>query len=247
LHFYINYKPKETITYFLQTVLDSRGLKKGGQMKNLFLVLTAVMTFASSSFAGVLKLEKGPVNLTSSKINVAKGATATVDGKPVTLESVGAGIRTKFVFDVYVANLMMDSASRFVRTSDGALASLENSNTVAMLMSFNHDVGASDVQVNFRNALVLNKVDINKPEIKAFLAAVTKGGDIDKGQSLTMMVHKNSDASEVLTFEDNNGKVTTIKGEKGLTQSIMSIWVGVVTEDRLVTLKNDIIAGKNLN
>ncbi|MGE0634395.1 MAG: chalcone isomerase family protein [Pseudobdellovibrionaceae bacterium] len=204
-----------------------------------------VIGFHASAFAGVLTLEKGPTAVEN--VNVAKSATIGFNGKTETLENIGAGLRAKKVLGmsvkVYVGQLLISAPTKFSRDPKKALSSLDGSDVVAMQLTFLRDVEADKVQVSLRDALVANKVDLKKPEIKALLAAVVQGGEAKSGKALVFVTKKYADGSEVLVYEANGGKAVTIKGEKGFTQSVFSMWLGVPADEGTAALKERVVKG----
>jgi len=208
-------------------------------MKTAFFALVATLAMSMTSHAELLKLSAG--DKSNNGINVSKTGAATIDGKTYDLTTVGAGLRSKKVLlinvKVYVAQLLVSSPTRFVRTDTGALKSLDDSQTVAIQMAFLRTVDASTVQVSFRDALDTNKVNSASPSIKKFLDAVAAGGDALENKTLTIVINKNSDGTETLVYEDSTGKQTKIVGNKGLTQSIFSIWLGTPDDDGVANLK----------
>ncbi len=209
-----------------------------------FLVTSALILSCSLSHASLLKLEKGTRSVEG--INISKSATATVGDQSVHLGTVGAGLRWKKVLftkvKVYVAQLMVESPERFIKKDKEALKSLDDSNNVAIQMTFLRTVDAPTVQSSFRDALSINKVDLNSDAVKAFLSAVKNGGDATSGNSLTILIQKHSDGSETLVYEDSAGKQTQVKSEKGLTQKILAIWLGVPSDDGVASCKSDLLS-----
>jgi hypothetical protein len=214
-------------------------------MKITLVAFATALTLGLSAQAGVLKLEPGTKS--NNGINVSKGGTATVDGKTYDVTTVGAGLRSKKVLlanvKVYVAQLLVSSPERFSHKDDDALKSLDDSQTVAIQMTFLRSVDAAKVQVSFREALDVNKVNTGAEDIKKFLAAVNNGGDANADKALTIVISKNSDGSETLVYEDTAGHQTVVAGTKGLTQKIFAIWLGVPSDDGVSKLKNDLIHG----
>jgi hypothetical protein len=207
-------------------------------------VLLSATLFSSFSSASLLTLEPGDKSIPP--VNVAKAATANLSTGAVSLSSAGAGLRTKDVLittvKVYVAQLLTNNPARFVRNPEGALKSFEDVDTVAMRLTFLRNVPADKVQVSFRDSLMVNQVNLKDPAIQTLLNAVTAGGDAQNGKSMTFLLHKKSDGSESLYFEDTNDKITVIEGAKGLSQSLMSIWFGKMTDKGLTKLRDQILS-----
>lgn len=204
--------------------------------------MTAVL-FVSLAHADLLQLEPG--NQTNNGVNISKGASVKLEQQNVNLTTVGSGLRTKKVLvskvKVYVAQLFVSEPQNFIKKADQALKSLDQVKTVAMRLSFLRTVEAEKVQVSFRDSLVGNQVNINSAEIAQFLKAVTQGGDANENTSLTILLNKNADGTESLFYEDSQKHLTEVKGPKGLTQQVMSIWFGQPADDGVVDLRNQLL------
>jgi len=213
-------------------------------MKSVAGFFIASLVALSTAQASILKLEKGSRAIEG--VNISKSAEASLDGQTLHLETVGGGLRWKKVLfakvKVYVAQLLVSSPDRFVKKDKDALKSLDDSDTVALQMTFLRTVDAATVQSSFRDALLANKVDLNNDSIKNFLNAVKSGGDANSGSSLTILIEKHKDGSESLVYEDSLNKQTKVTSDKGLTQKILSIWLGVPADDGLASLKSDLLA-----
>ncbi len=112
-----------------------------------------------------------------------------------------------------------------------------------MNLSFLRTVEAAKVQSSFRDALEANNINADTGAIAQFLAAVDKGGDAKEGQSLTIATNKLADGSETLSYEDTNGKLTTITAPKGTSAQIMAIWLGAPADSGVAKLKESLISG----
>lgn len=210
---------------------------------NKLLVMGAALLVAVASGAETLKLEPGTT--VREGIAISQGGVSTIEGKTSQLTTVGSGLRAKKVLisnvKVYVAQLLVSSADKYVKSSDEALNSLSQSETVAMELTFLRNVEAAKVQVSFEDALIANNVNLDEADINAFLTSVKAGGDADEGQSMTIAITKNQDGSETLVYEDTNGQATVVKGSQGLTQKVMSIWLGTPADSGLETLKQQML------
>jgi hypothetical protein len=158
---------------------------------------------------------------------------------------VGAGLRAKKVgivnVKVDVTQLLLSDADHYVRTDAGALDSASEATVAALQLDFLRSVDAQTVQIAFRDSLVANQVDLNNSSIKAFLDAVSAGGDATQGKALTIVLEHLSNGQEAITYEDTSGKVTTVTGGQGLFRSILSIWLGKPADSGLAHLKKDLI------
>lgn len=212
-------------------------------MKTALIALATTMALGISANAALLKLDPGQKS--NNGVTISTGGTASIDGSDFNLTTVGSGLRSKKVLlanvKVYVAQLLVSSPNSFVRKDREALKSLEDSQTVAMQLSFLRTVEAEKVKISFRDAFDANGVDINNPAIKALLAAVAQGGDATANGHLTFVANKHSDGTETLIYEDTAGKQAVIKGDKGLTHDVLSMWIGTPADDGLATLKKSLL------
>ncbi|MFL5812902.1 MAG: chalcone isomerase family protein [Bdellovibrionia bacterium] len=180
-------------------------------------------------------------------VTIAKSATAKIADRNLTLQTVGAGIRAKKVavvnVKVYVTQLMLSDSAHYVRTDAGALDSASTSPSSALKLDFLRAVDAQTVQLAFRDSLVANQVDLNDTGIKAFLDAVSAGGDAAQGKALTIVLEHLPTGQEAVTYEDNAGKATTVVGGQGLIRKILSIWLGKPADSGLNNLKKSLIEG----
>lgn len=207
-------------------------------------VLSVLVGASSMAQASLLKLEKGARSIQG--VNISRSAEATIDAQTIHLGTVGAGLRWKKILltkvNVYVAQLLLENPERFVKTDKDALKSLEDSNTVAIQLTFLRTVDAPTVQSSLRQALLINKVDLNNESVKAFLDAVKNGGDATSGNNMTIVLQKHSDGSETLVYEDSMNKQAEIKSDKGLTQKILAIWLGNPADEGVASCKSDLLS-----
>ena len=216
-------------------------------MKMHFSIGLSALLMSSTVFASVLTLSGESRKIDS--VAIASNGSTVVEGRTSVLTSAGAGLRAKKVVfvnvHVYVAQLLMNDPSRFVRTDSGALESLDNEATVVVQMSFVRTVGSNEVQNAFRDSLVANQIDPESESIKAFLAAVSAGGDASNGKALTLVGEKLADGSEVVTYENNQGEATSIHSGAGFVKQVFSIWLGETTDGGLASLKKSILGASN--
>lgn len=206
--------------------------------------LLVLITFLFSHFAMASILED---HLGSKQIEgVTLSQSATFNGQ-TELKMVGAGLRKKKVLvasvNVYVVQLFLSSPDAFSRTDSSALSSAVKSSTAAIQLTFVRDVPADKIQTSFVDALQANKVNVQEADVKDFLSAVSNSGDAQSGKNLTIVVSKDSAGNETLTYEDNVGKVSTVKGQPGLSQKVLSIWLGIPADAQLGDTKTQILSG----
>lgn len=213
-------------------------------MKNAVLIS---LFFASTvANANVLTLQTGDGVI--QEVKLAKAATATIESRVSQLTALGAGLRIKNVLfvhaKVYVAQLFANDATKFVRSKEGALGSLDGEKTVALQMNFVRSVGAGKVSNSFKEAFEKNHEALNSPEIQSFLAAVSTGSDIENGETLRLVGEKLEGGKELVTYENSKGNATSISGPAGFVKRVFAIWLGTPADSGLEDLKNALLAGK---
>ncbi len=213
-------------------------------MKKFILSIASLVFVGQFAQAELLNLEAGTKEIEG--VNVASSATLVRADKSTALPLLGAGLRQKRVLlsdvNVYVTQVFADSTDKFVREESKALASMEQMSTVAIRMTFLRTVEAEKVQASFKEALIVNDIDISKADIIEFLSAVENGGEAKKGGSLTILMERSPDA-ELVTYEDTEGSARQVVGQAGLTQALLSIWFGVPADSGLKKLKSQLISG----
>lgn len=212
----------------------------------LFVFVTLLsVSLAPSASAGLLTVTPGSAEI--EKVKVGSAATAKVDGRSHSLKLVGAGLRYKkvalFKADVYVGELFVDAPEKFTKTKDGALASLAAQKAAAIRMTMLRDVEGEKVSGSFKDGLEENKVEIGG-NVKAFLDAVKSGGEAKKGTTLVLVGEKLAGGKEAVSWENGEGKVTTVTGEAGLVKTIFSIWLGEIDDSGLESLRDEILGLK---
>jgi hypothetical protein len=210
------------------------------------LIVLSTLLFSQAAFSGVLQTQAGTKQMEG--ITLSKSATYSSGTGNVELQMVGAGLRKKKVLvvtaKVYVAQLFLSSPQAFKRTDSEALASASSSQVAAMQLTFLRDVEAAKVQTSFVDALQANNVNTQQADVRDFLAAVNNSGDAKAGKNLTIVVSKDSAGNETLIYEDTVGKVSTVKGTPGLSQKVLSIWLGRPADKELGEAKAQILSGQ---
>ena len=210
------------------------------------ILLSAVMMFAVSSWADILTLSPGTV--VKEGVTISTTATLAAEGMNAELTNVGFGLRQKkviFWVDVYVGQLFVANPGQYVKTADGALASLNGQPAVAMHFTFKRNVDADKIAEGFRDALTVNGVDLNTDtEMSTLMNAVAGMGEVRSGQTLTFAVAKNADGTETVVFE-NTSSTTRTHVAKGLAagsmQKLLSMWLGQPSDDGVGRLKEELL------
>lgn len=215
------------------------------KLSSLFLSFALFSQIAS---AGVLTLEPG--TKTVEGVNVAKSATLSLPGtaEATKLDFIGVGVRQKKVLvanvKVYVAQIFLDNAGKFVRTEEGAIPSLKDMKAAAVQLTFLRNVDAPTVQVSFRDAFDANDVDMKNTGVQAFLSAVKEGADAKEGKAMKMSLKKEDNGSVTVVYENTSGAEKTIKGDEALFNAILSIWIGEPADAGLEVLRASILKGE---
>ena len=212
-------------------------------VKNLF--LSSLVVLAAAAQADLLTLTDG--SQAKSGVNISTGAVASINGLAIPLTTVGSGLRRKvvvFKLEVYVAQLMVDDASRFVKTEADALASLDKVGTVALRMTFVRDVPATKMATAFQDGFNANAINSKSTELTEFLAKVGQAGDAKAGGSLTLLITRNADGTTAVAYENlKNGTSTiqTLVGTQNTMHEIMAIWLGKPSDKELGELKAEML------
>lgn len=213
-------------------------------MKLSTLVLAAAL-FSGTANASILRLDAGTTQ--KEGVNISLGATATVDGVATPLTTVGSGLRMKKVFfnvKVYIAQLMMGEQNKFNKTQEGALASLDQQNAVAMHLTFLREVPMDKLVGAFEEGFAANNVNMADADIVKFMDLVRAGGHGEEGGTLTVFVSRGADGSETLTYEvirSRNPSVGSMTGAAGLSKKIFGLWLGLPADEFLAKLKTELL------
>lgn len=211
----------------------------------IFSLAAAVLLYSGLAHADFITLKPGTE--LKQGVNISTGATAAVGDASYELTTVGSGLRKKKVvlipIKVYIAQLMVADQARYVKTADGALPSIDNQTTVAMHLTFLRDVPASNIKESFQASLDANGVPAADPDIAKFMSLVDEAGAAETNGSLTILITKSADGSESLALENDTGTAVlkTMKGSKGLSHKLMSIWLGVPADAYLTELKAELL------
>lgn len=206
--------------------------------------LIFAMTLASAVFAQASLLSFQPGNLQIEGVTLNKTATAAATAtKPaVTMDLLGAGLRTKSVLivtaKVYVLELFADNKN-FERNDNAVKSISANSNSVALKMSMLRTVSAATLSTSFREALDANGFEIDT-ELTALLALVEQSADGVQGKSISMLMTKDG-AQTHISYEDTNGGVKTFTGSASVMSKILSIWLGTPADSGLAKLKTQLL------
>jgi hypothetical protein len=197
------------------------------------------LLFAAFSSGSVLQTVPSGKKLEGVKL----ASSATFQKK--TLQPVGAGLRYKKVLfikaKVYVGQIFSDHPEAFVRKQEGALSSLEKSSALAVQMTFLRDVSAKQVEGAFREGFEENGVSLKDPAIGRFLEAVKAGSGAPEGKTLLVAAEREKD-SEKVTYEDAEGKATTVDGGAGFIRNVFSLWLGKATDSGLESFQEEVLS-----
>lgn len=214
-------------------------------MKNL-ITLAAFVAMTSTASAALLNTTKQSGKSIES-VSISQEATVAIENQQIPVSIIGAGLRSKKVaivnVKVYVAELLSSDSSKFIHDEKSALASLDQSRTIAYRLNFVRSVDAPTVQSSFAEAFKVNGVDVKETAVAQFLAAVAAGGDAVSGKSLTIVAQKNADKTEAIYYEDSNGKVSKVTGPEGLAKKIFVICLGKGADAGVDNLRTQIVKG----
>ena len=203
-----------------------------------------------SASAALLTLTKSAQKL--DEVSLATAATATIDGAAVPLEFVSAGIRKKkvvvFNAKVYVAQLFVDSKSKFLKLPAGAdvakdqtsLNAIGTLSKVALRLEFLRELSAEKIVNSFDEALKANNLSPQSdPGLGKILDAVKRNGNVSSGDAISIVGINGTDKDRLL-IENDRGVSATIEGDAKLVDHFFSIWFGVPADGGLRELKEDL-------
>lgn len=204
-------------------------------MKTVFLFFNLLLASAVAS-ADLLALTPGAESING--VTLSDAAVVSVNGADVALTNIGSGIRKKYLVaflgtPVYVAQVFAAQPEQFVKSANGntALESLQSQTVAAVRLDFVYNVSADQVYNAFFDALKENAVNMDEPAVSEFLSFVKNGGNANKGSSMTFLMVKNADGTETLTYEDPAKAITSVTGTAGLSQQILSMWLGKISSN----------------
>lgn len=213
-------------------------------MKLLAFVLAAVVMSVTAQ-AAVLKLDEG--KSAKQGVNISAGGTATVNSKDYPLTTVGSGLRQKRVFavvKVYIAQLLVGDTTKYVKSEADALSSLANENAYAMNLTFLREVPMEKLTSAFEEGFAANHVSMNDPDIKKFMEMVSAGGAGEESGTLSVIVVRNDDGTETVTYEmirSHQPYVGSVTGAAGLGKKVFALWLGEPADDYLAQLKTELM------
>lgn len=202
-------------------------------MNKLFCMAISLFCFSQTATAELLTY--APSNQTISGVAISTTATVVTPESSVLLTNIASGLRKKYLAifgtSVYVIQIFAEQPDLYIKSTSGntSLESLETQSTVAVRLDFVYNVSADQIYNAFIDALKANAVDTTLPANSQFLSYVKNGGDAAKGTSMTFLMSKNGDGTETLIYEDPHGQMTTVTGEAGFAQSILSMWLGKIS------------------
>ena len=205
-------------------------------------LVSALLLSSFSARAALLNPDSNTASTSSiAGVPVIPAMTTEVSGIEQKLQLIGAGLRSKKValasVKVYVAQAYAQAPTAIIREDAKVLASLANAGTLAIQLKFLRTVEAATVQNSFRDAFFANKIDVNQPEIAAFLKAVNSGGDASEGSTLTIRATQLVDGTEEIDYEDSKGVIQTVTGPAGTRLKVFALWYGIPADSGLTTLK----------
>jgi hypothetical protein len=199
------------------------------------------------ALASVLTISPGAQEIEG--VKVSESAKLKVAERNYALKVVGAGLRYKkvalFKAKVYVGELMMDAPEKFQKTKEGALGSLAAQKAVAVRMTFLRDVDGEKISSSFKDALKENSISLDSAHVKAFLDAVKTGGEVKEKTTLVVLGEKLPSGKEAVSFENSEGKLSTVVGEPGLIREVFSIWLGKIDDSGLEHLRDGFLGVKD--
>ncbi len=209
-------------------------------------MILSLILLSNISYAGIITTDQS--DKTIENVKIAHSAIVTTDKGDAKLDLVGSGIFVKKVLitniKVFVAQMFVDNAGKFVRTPEGALNSMDDMNMAAFNLTYLFSVDGNKIMSVISDALDANNVDTDNEAIQEFLDALKASGKVSSGKTMTIVLKRNDDGTTKITFESPSGQIQEINGDKSVFKSIASIWLGNTADDGSEKLKASILEGK---
>lgn len=215
-------------------------------MKN-FGLLIAALFFSTAAHADLLTFKPTSPVVTEPKTGIAISAGATTAAK-VDLITVGSALRAKVILagsptNIYVGELLVSDKDRYVKTVAGALPSLENEPTTALVLHFVYNVPTFLVTADFNAAVKANGIAANDADITKFMAVVSTL-TFRNGTQFTMLFSQNADGTQTVSLE-TKGQVPSSPAPITLSgqgkHKILSMWLGKPNDDGLAAFQTDLM------
>ncbi len=212
-------------------------------MKKWMTLCLIVLGFQASFAGSIVNLENSDEVLGDTGVTLAKSASVTVTSE--TLPLVGAGLRTKFMFNVYVVQIFNNAPQLIQRNAAGILDSVAAATHSVIHLSFLRNVKNDQIRTSFQEALIKNKVDVNSPAIQSFFQAVQQGGAAQDGSELALILSHLPNGMDQLIYQSPSGNSYTLQGA-GLVKAVLSIWLGTPADGGLESCKNELLLSRSL-
>ena len=202
-----------------------------------------VLGFQASFAAGIVNLENSEEVLGDTGVTLAKSASVSMTSEKLPL--IGAGLRTKFMFNVYVVQIFNNAPQLVQRNAAGILDSVAAATHSVIHLSFLRNVKNDQIRTSFQEALIKNKVDVNSASIQSFFQAVQQGGAAQDGSELALILSHLPNGVDQLICQSPSGNAYTLQGP-GLVKAILSIWLGTPADGGLESCKNELLISRSL-
>ncbi len=202
------------------------------------LIVLGFQASFATSLMNTVSLEASEEVLGDTGINIAKSASVSMTSDKLPL--VGAGLRTKFMFNVYVVQIFNNAPQTVKRNATEVLDSVAAATHSVVHLSFLRNVKNDQIRTSFQEALIKNKVDVNSASIQSFFQAVQQGGAAQDGSELALILSHLPNGMDQITYVSPEGKLFFVEGP-GLVKAILSIWLGTPADSGLQSCKNELL------
>ncbi len=168
----------------------------------------------------------------------------SVEGSNLNLTAVGSALRVKKVLfvkaKVYVGELFFSEPEKFKRSKEEALGSIQNSESVALRLSFLRDVDAK----SFRNAFIdgwkENGISEKDPWVTNFLQKISLLGELKKGTQLLLVAAKTK-KGEVIFVDNQQGYTLLLPSKSADRATLFSLWLGKASDSGIADFQKELI------
>lgn len=211
----------------------------------LGLLLVSFNSWASEKPKNPIQFSGTPINyvIGGSSLDIYPQASVTLPtGEQVEFNLSGKGLRQKWLGIIkvngYVAIHYLDNPS--VLSAQDPIGSLSQAHRRLMVLHMLQNVSAEDIRAEFDDALDINGVDLNSPEIKSLREQTTYS--LKAGERAYLVGHEVAGDSFENLLIYAPGKTITERGST-LVSDVWKTWLGIPMDQEMAALKKSLLSG----
>jgi Chalcone isomerase-like len=188
-------------------------------------------------------------------IKLVESTLLQYQNKKTGLKPVAHGLRKKKVFGlvpvkVYLLEFLAANPAKLVKTDEGILASLKQSEAIQLKLTLQRDLSGKKITDSFKEALETNGVDIANlsKEMAEVMAELFSVSEFKKGETFSLLATWKDSGKESakesvanLFIQKPGGSIKLISGDEKFVADLFSIWFGKPNDDKLADLKKTLL------